>query len=74
MSDAGEIDIRDLAQLVQTMREGQSGPVEVAGANIAFVIWDSLGKEETEPDFTKGEARELLNELPTSWEEERDEN
>ena len=65
MSDAGEIDERDLATMVQKMREEHEGePLRLAMVNALYPLWDTYGGEETDPDLSKDEAQDILDELP----------
>jgi hypothetical protein len=71
MSDAGEIDVRDLAMMVREIREKNNSTAQsVATINLVYAFWDSLGQEPTDPDLAREEARAILNELPTSYEDE----
>jgi hypothetical protein len=74
MSDKGDFDIRDLATMVQNIREKNTSTAQsVATINIIHAFWDSLGKEQTDPDLSKADARAILNNLPTSYDAEQTE-
>jgi hypothetical protein len=69
MSEQGEIDKCDLAQMVLTARENESTAHSVAMQNIAYALWDSYGTVETTPDVSEQEAERILAELPVDYDE-----
>ena len=51
--------------MVQKMREEHEGePLRLAMVNALYPLWDTYGGEETDPDLSKDEAQDILDELP----------
>jgi hypothetical protein len=70
MSSPNDIDKRDLAQMVMSMKDNDSTAQSVLIQNVVHSLWDSYGTVETDPDISDDDAEQILSELPVTYESE----
>lgn len=65
-------DERHLASMVQEFRKGDPSAQQVAAINMIFAIYESVDDlDDDDIDLTREEAVSILEELPTSLENEQ---